>query len=98
MKPFDYSLLPQEGAAVLTVRELDGEGPMCLADFRDTQVLKYKPTGHYIGYVLDQGIRLCQGPLKMVNGLWVARVDEEANRKHQNVQLGLDNLDFLFVS
>lgn len=94
MKEFELRLLPKTGCAVMTAPDIDGTGPMYLADFRDVQVLVYRPTGHFIGFSAIRGIRLCKGPLKMVEGIWTAREDEDAARSHVDVRLGQDLLDF----
>ena len=97
MKDFDYRLLPDEGMVLMTAREIDGLSPMYLADFKDTQVLIYKPTGNFIGFSADLGLRLCKGPPKMVNGMWIVHDDPIANGNHKNVKLSSGFLDFVSI-
>ena len=94
MKDFDYGLLPKDGLALLTAPDIDG-GPLYLADFRDSQVMTYKPTGHFLGFSAGLGIRLCKGPPRMTDGMWIVNDDLPANDKHRDVQLGPDVLDFV---
>jgi len=97
MKVFSYDLLPDRGLAVLTAPDIDGSGPMYLADFRDSQVLIFKPSGHFLGFSRERGVLLCKGPLRMQDGLWTANPDEQANSSHTDVQLKAETLDFRAV-
>lgn len=78
----------------MTAPDIDGKGPMYVADFRDMNVLIYRPTGHFIGLSMRHGLCLCKGPLKLVDGVWVASPDEDAIRRHPEVGLTADLLDF----
>jgi hypothetical protein len=95
MKDFDYRLLPETGMALMTARDIDGSSPMYLADFKDNQVLSYRPTGHFIGFSSQLGLRLCKGPPKMLNGMWIVHDDPVANEKHVDVKLASNLLDFI---
>ena len=97
MKNFDYSILPQTGLAVMTSTDIDGQSPMSIADFRDTKVLVYKNTGHFIGFSKIKGIRLCRGPVFMTNGIVCAHEDIEISEKIKDVFLTADNLDFAYI-
>ena len=97
MKAFDYDLLPREGLALLTVPEIDGTGEMYLADFRDQRVLVFKPTGHFLGFSKERGIRLCKGPASMIDGMWTAVEDVEAARRFPDVRLEVDSMDFVMI-
>ena len=97
VKPFDYNLLPKEGLALLTAPEIDGNSQMFLADFRDYQVLIHKPTGHFLGFSSQLGIRLCRGPKQMIDGMWIVQDDLHANQNHQNIQLTPEIMDFISI-
>ncbi len=97
MKNFDYSLLPGNGLVVMTADEIDGISPMGIADFRDTKVLIYKKTGHYLGFSETRGIRLCKGPISMIDGILRAVEDISVSDKIKDIYLTVDLLDFAFI-
>lgn len=97
MKEFGYELLPVNGFALLTVPDIDGHGRMYLADFRDSQVLIFKPSGNFLGFSKEKGIRLCRGPMSMVNGIWVVQEDKSAVESYKDIRLTPELLDFVSI-
>lgn len=95
MKQFDPKIIGPGVCVCLTAKELDGRSPFQIADFRDMQVASFKPTGHYIGYSNESGIRMCNGPIKLVDGIWVASPDEKAAERFKDVKLSAENLIFM---
>ncbi len=94
MKSFDYDLIPRGKFVALTSSSIDGQSPMSIADFRDNQILIFKPTGNYIGYSTETGIRLCKGPVTMENGIWIVLEDTDVDPKFNDSYLSEDLLDF----
>ena len=71
--------------AVLTTADLDPDGKIFIADFRDIHLLTYE--GHILGLTKTRGVRFGKRPLTMTDGVWYAQEDFKAQDGHDNVRI-----------
>lgn len=87
--------MPGNGVAVLlTMRDIVEQTPLCVADFRDTHALVFAKTGNFVGLTKHRGVRLCKRPLRMVDGIWYAQEDLDAQKVYRNMELRPEHLRF----
>ena len=97
MKDFDLNLIPDRSLAVMTTECIEIDGPLSIADFKDTFGLIYKPTGHFIGFSKKNGLRLGTRPLRMVNGIWLMEEFRGNISGHEEVCLKPELLSLEFI-
>ncbi len=84
MRPVDYSLVTADkGLALITVPDLDEEGSVYLADFKDTHALAFQEW--FLGLGADGMVRLGGHPIRMTDGVWYITEDEAKSREQDIV-------------
>jgi hypothetical protein len=95
VRPIDWKLVPDGGIMVLlTMRDIVDQADLMIADFKDTHALVFTMTGNFVGLTKDRGARLGKKPIRMINGIWYAFEDLEAQKKYKNVDLTANLLSF----
>lgn len=75
---WDWSQVQNGKLVLMTCNILSPREKMKIADFRDSEALKFRKSGNWMGMSIDRGLRLGSGPLSMVNGVWFCNEDHKA--------------------
>lgn len=95
MREVDWDVVPETGKLPLcTVRDLQARATIYLADFRDIEVLIWKPTGSFIGLSRSRGMRFCSGPIEMMDGVWFGQENLRLQKHQRDVHVQVEFLEF----
>ena len=93
MREIDWDIVPNNGTLVLlTMQDIMNQARLYVTDFRDTHTLVFSKTGNFVGLTKDRGVRLGKRPLRMVNGIWYAVEDFDAQKVYKNMELCPEHL------
>jgi hypothetical protein len=84
---YDWSQLEEGFLILMTCEILSSRERMSIADFRDSQALKFKESGNWVGMSVNRGTRLGSGPLRMVDGVWICNEDHKACERYADLDL-----------
>jgi hypothetical protein len=93
VREINGDVVPNNGTLVLlTMRDVVDRAPLYITDFRDTHTLVFSKTGNFVGLTKSRGVRLGKRPLRMVDGIWYAVEDFDAQKVYKNVELRAEHL------
>jgi len=93
VREINWGIVPDNGTIVLlTMQDVMEQTPLYIADFRDTHTLVFSKTGNFVGLTKSRGVRLGKRPLRMVDGIWYAHEDLDAQKVYKNMELRPEHL------
>lgn len=91
MRKFSIELLVPGRLTIMTIQDVADNEQMCIADYKDTCCLVYKPNKLIIGFSKYEGLKFGKRTPFMVNGIWVT--DEEQSASSKEVKLNSKDLE-----